>query len=294
MNKAAVIVIGSNSTRCVAADLDHPQTLPLRSRVETRLFLGMENDSLSDFAIQDTLTGIETLIQQAAAPILGIYATSAVRDARNAECLAQQVKKRFAMPLTILTGEEEAAASFYGAAGGEAAGMVDIGGGSTELAFGREGEIAQAISLQLGASRLFKAHPINGEEDIIPAREAAMQILDTLPEALIRHEGISSFYSVGGTGTACAMLALQVMDKALCESYRLTRDTLGKLLRLVAVTPREKRKAIPCFPAGRIDILPTGMVILSAVMDKLQLEHITVTQRCNADGLLRRAGLRRT
>ena len=45
MSKAAVIVIGSNSTRCVAADLSNIQAQPIRSRVETRLFLGMEKNS---------------------------------------------------------------------------------------------------------------------------------------------------------------------------------------------------------------------------------------------------------
>ena len=294
MSKAAVIVIGSNSTRCVAADLSNIQAQPIRSRVETRLFLGMEKNMLSGAAMEDTLAGIASLIQGADAEVLGIYATSAVRDARNGDLLAQETKARFGLPLTILSGEEEAAASFYGAVGDDAAGMVDIGGGSTELAIGKNGMIREAISLQLGASRLFKAHPIPKEEDVAPAIEAARKLLDTLPAALIRHEGISSFYSVGGTGTACATLAMRAQVKALCEGYRLTADTLHKLLHLVAATPREQRAAIPGFPASRIDILPTGMAILAAVMERLRLDQITVTQRCNADGLLRRAALGRT
>lgn len=294
MNKAAVIVIGSNSTRCVTADLDNLHANPIRRRVETRLFLGMEESRLSEASMRDTLAGIEALMLEADAPVLGIYATSAVRDAANADLLAQRMEQRFSLPLTILSGPEEAAASFYGAAGDEAAGVVDIGGGSTEFAIGENGVIRQAISLQLGASRLFKAHPIHAEKDVAPARKAALQVLDALPEVLLRHDGISAFYSVGGTGTACAMLAMQVKDKALCEGYHLTPDTLNALLRLVAATPREQRAAIPGFPATRIDILPTGMAILSAVMERLQLSEITVTQRCNADGLLRRAALCRT
>ena len=294
MNKAAVIVIGSNSTRCVTADPDNLHANPIRRRVETRLFLGMEENRLSEASMRDTLAGIEALMLEADAPVLGIYATSAVRDAANADLLAQRMEQRFSLPLIILSGPEEAAASFYGAAGDEAAGVVDIGGGSTEFAIGENGVIRQAISLQLGASRLFKAHPIHAEKDVAPARKAALQVLDALPEVLLRHDGISAFYSVGGTGTACAMLAMQVKDKVLCEGYHLTPDTLNALLRLVAATPREQRAAIPGFPATRIDILPTGMAILSAVMERLQLSEITVTQRCNADGLLRRAALCRT
>lgn len=294
MNKAAVIVIGSNSTRCVTADPDNLHANPIRRRVETRLFLGMEENRLSEASMRDTLASIEALMLEASAPVLGIYATSAVRDAANADLLAQRMEQRFSLPLTILSGPEEAAASFYGAAGDEAAGVVDIGGGSTEFAIGENGVIRQAISLQLGASRLFKAHPIHAEKDVAPVRETVLQALNALPEVLLRHDGISAFYSVGGTGTACAMLAMQVKDKALCEGYHLTPDTLNALLRLVAATPREQRAAIPGFPATRIDILPTGMAILSAVMERLQLSEIAVTQRCNADGLLRRAALCRT
>ena len=294
MNKAAVIVIGSNSTRCVTADPDNLHANPIRRRVETRLFLGMEENRLSEASMRDTLASIEALMLEADAPVLGIYATSAVRDAANADLLAQRMEQRFSLPLTILSGPEEAAASFYGAAGDEAAGVVDIGGGSTEFAIGENGVIRQAISLQLGASRLFKAHPIHAEKDVAPVRETVLQALNALPEVLLRHDGISAFYSVGGTGTACAMLAMQVKDKALCEGYHQTPDTLNALLRIVAAPNREKRAAIPGFPATRIDILPTGMAILSAVMERLQLSEITVTQRCNADGLLRRAALCRT
>ena len=246
MNKAAVIVIGSNSTRCVTADPDNLHANPIRRRVETRLFLGMEENRLSEASMRDTLASIEALMLEADAPVLGIYATSAVRDAANADLLAQRMEQRFSLPLTILSGPEEAAASFYGAAGDEAAGVVDIGGGSTEFAIGENGVIRQAISLQLGASRLFKAHPIHAEKDVAPVRETVLQALNALPEVLLRHDGISAFYSVGGTGTACAMLAMQVKDKALCEGYHLTPDTLNALL--WPPRPGSSGRPSPVFP----------------------------------------------
>lgn len=289
MSAATVIVIGSNSTRCVSADLNNPQDQPVRRRVETRLFLGMRDGMLSAEAIEETAQGIRRLIDTAEAPMLGVYATSAVRDAKNAGVLARRIEALCALPLTVLSGPEEAAASFYGVSGSRPALMVDIGGGSTEIAMGRGLEIRQAISLQLGASRLFQAHPIYCAEDAEPALEAAREILADLPEALALHEGTQAFYSVGGTGTACAMLAQGVRDRAQCEGYILTRETLREQLILVSATPREQRVYIPGFPPSRLDILPTGMAILSAVMDRLRLREITVTRRCNADGLLRMA-----
>ena len=111
MSRAAVIVIGSNSTRRVAADLCEPDGRVKRGRVETRLFLHMENGLLAEEAIGETVNGIRELCKGCDEPLLGIYATSAVRDARNADRLSEAVEAAFRLPLTVLSGEEEAAAS---------------------------------------------------------------------------------------------------------------------------------------------------------------------------------------
>ena len=71
------------------------------------------------------------------------------------------------------------------------------------------------------------------------------------------------------------------------EGMRLERQAVETLLGQIAATPRNQRESIPGFPAGRADILPTGMAALIAVMDALSLDHLQVTQRGNTDGLLR-------
>ena len=290
MKHAACIVIGSNSTRLVAADLAEPLQNVARLREETRLFLRMEGGMLSAEGIETVAEAVASLARRADAPILGVYATSAVRDAANAEALAEAVRQRAGLPLTVLSGKEEAAASFVGAAGADSAGVIDIGGGSTEIAVGGGMRVTDAVSLQLGASRLFRSHPINSSADVAPAFSAALSALDTLPEALARHPGIARFYSVGGTGTACAQLLLKTGDKSAAEGVRVTREQARGLLETVASLPRESRALLPGFPAGRIDILPTGLAILCAVMERLSLPAVEVTRRCNADGLLLLAG----
>ncbi|MBQ9197195.1 MAG: hypothetical protein IJ157_08120 [Clostridia bacterium] len=288
MSKKAVIVIGSNSTRCVTADFEAPDSTAQRRRVETRLFLHMRDERLAEDAISDTVSGIRKLAAEAGAPVLGIYATSAVRDAQNADALSFAIQSACGLPLTVLSGEEEAAASFYGAAGNKPAGMIDIGGGSTEIAIGEGMRVQAAVSLQLGASRLFAAHPVNDPQDVTAALNAASAACRDLPEVLVSHKDIQHFYSVGGTGTACACLAQGLSrKKAQVEGFLLRRDTIYRHLLSVAAVPREQRAAIPGFPASRIDILPTGMAILIAVMDRLSLSTVTVTERTNGDGLLR-------
>ena len=290
MSRAAVIVIGSNSTRCVAGDFSRAQEDVIRRRIETRLFLHMKDGVLADADIVETAAGIARLKAVSDAPVLGIYATSAVRDAKNAKRLALAVEAACGLPLTVLSGEEEAAASFYGAAGERTAGIIDIGGGSTEVATGRGRQIFEAVSLQLGASRLFAAHPVNSVREAARAIEAARDICAQLPETLARHSGIDLFYSVGGTGTACACI-LQGLPRgeAQVENCRLTRDGVYEKLMEIAAVPREQRPGIPGFPASRVDIMPTGMAILIAAMDRLALPAVFVTERTNGDGLLRAA-----
>lgn len=286
MNRIAVIVIGSNSTRVLAADACEDLTNEMRGRAETRLFLGMTEDGIiSNEAMHYTVQCVSELKKSAestGAQLLGIYATSASRDAKNSAALSALIKAETGHSLTILSGDEEAAYSFFGAAGHDRCGVIDIGGGSTEVVLGEGMCIACAKSMQLGASRLFKEQPVNCLNDVEKARYLAQQTIRTLPSALIRHESVNKFVLIGGTGTSIARL---LGEKP--ENCTIGKETVEILLKKIAETPRDKRADIPNFPSARIDILPTGMTILLALMDELKLGKVTVSERVNADGLLR-------
>lgn len=292
MNRIAVIVIGSNSTRSLCCDETPALSHPMRGRVETRLLLHLnkENPMLTDEAIALLAGGVSQLyeqIQHENARLVGLYATSAVRDAQNAQALSATLESLCGQPLRVLSGREEAAYSFYGAAGDwPRAGMIDIGGGSTEIALGSSDTLAHAYSLQLGASRLHKRQPINSPYDIAMALSIAAEIAEPL-HALQRETERLPFCLVGGTGTSVAQILAAQTGRADIEGMRLERQAVETLLGQIAATPRNQRESIPGFPAGRADILPTGMAALIAVMDALSLDHLQVTQRGNTDGLLR-------
>ena len=286
MKRIAVIVIGSNSTRMLAADACDQLSNEIRARVETRLFLGMSEDCvLSRDAIDYTVQSVCMLKQKAedsGAELIGIYATSASRDAKNSADLRSAIKNATNHDLQIISGEEEAAYSFFGAAGADFCGVIDIGGGSTEVVLGHGMQIHAAQSLQLGASRLFKTQPINSLEDIEKALVIAREAVSKLPVEILSHPETERFYLIGGTGTSCARVA-----RYIPEGCFLTREMIANMLRTVAETPREDRVRIPGFPPARIDILPAGMVILLAILDALRIKKAFVTERVNADGLLR-------
>ena len=286
MNRIAVIVIGSNSTRMLAADACYALSNEERGRTETRLFLGMTEDNmLSRDAVEYTAQSVLQLKAQAeasGAQLIAICATSATRDAKNRHELAQLIEASTGFPLHIISGEEEAAFSFAGAAGTNKACVFDIGGGSTEIVLGQNMHPDFKCSLQLGASRLFKHCPINCAADIKAAYDCARSLIHELPDRVRRHESFDSFYLVGGTGTSSARMLRQTP-----EGCRVTRTQVHDLLTLIADTPREKRTDIPGFPAQRVDILPTGLAILLSLMDEFCLSSVQITERVNADGILR-------
>ncbi len=286
MNRIAVIVIGSNSTRMLAADACDALSNAVRARAETRLFLGMSKDMLLsaeaiDYTAQSVLQ-LKLSAEDSDTELIGIYATSAARDAKNSDALSRAIANATGQSLQILSGEEEAAYSFFGAAGNGPCGVIDIGGGSTEVVLGSGKNIQAAHSLQLGASRLLKLQPINCEDDIEKALVIAKSVIHTLPDAIVNHTGIERFCLIGGTGTSCARVA-----RYTPEGSFLTREMISNMLHTIAATPREERTRIPGFPAGRIDILPCGMAILLSLFDELKLKRAYVTERVNADGLLR-------
>lgn len=286
MKRIATIVIGSNSTRMLAADACMELTNEIRERVETRLFLGMTNDGLlEENAVSRTVQAVCDLKQKAldaGAELIGIYATSASRDAKNAHILSQCIENTCGMPLEIISGHEEAAYSFMGASGGRRCGVIDIGGGSTEIVLGQGLQLDHAHSLQLGASRLFKTHPINSVSDVPAALESAAQCVRSLPEELLQHATYDDFFLIGGTCTSLAALAGED-----AEGFTVSRQTVYDTLLRIAAVPRDKRADIPRFPPTRSDILPTGLVILTAVMHALGIEKACVSKRVNADGILR-------
>ena len=188
MNRIAVIVIGSNSTRLLVADECAELTSPIRDRIETQLFLGMSAEgNLSEEAMRRTAAAVSALKEKAnPAKLIGVFATSASRDAKNADLFSRMIFQSTGEMLRILSGEEEATFSFLGASRGKRCGMIDIGGGSTEIALGDEGALRHAYSLQLGASRLFKLQPIHSEADVVPAISIARQAVTELPSELLQ------------------------------------------------------------------------------------------------------------
>ena len=173
---AAVIGIGSNSVRALAARNNGGVFERVcRLREGTRLFAGLDSRGmLKEESIRKTAEAVRRMAEEVrahGAEKLSVFATSAARDAANGRDFMDAVEAAAGIPVDILSGEEEARLSFFGASRAVKddcyCGVTDIGGGSTEIVTGCGDRIDCAFSCQMGAVRLFRELPITKKEDMV-------------------------------------------------------------------------------------------------------------------------------
>ncbi len=292
--RKAVIAIGSNSTRMLTANLDAALSSPQRAREETRLFLSLNGEgSFRQEARERLLHAVCVLKDKAllaGAQDILLVATSAVRDSQDAGQLAADLQKKTGLALQILTGEEEAHFAFLGASYPYAKqgriGVVDIGGGSTEVALGEpEKGLACAVSLQMGASRLYLQQPIDSPLDI---RAASLLVKKEMDRALAGLTFVSDrWLLVGGSGVALmGLLQGTLVNEYHPKDEPFMETQAQAVLRQLAELPLQGRAALMGMTIGRENILPTGLVILTSLMERLAITKMLVTTRNNCDGLL--------
>ena len=190
--RAAVIGIGSNSVRMLVAEAADGEIRRIsRDRAGTRLFAGLdEAGNLSREAMASSCAAVKRMADSArsqGAEKVHLFATSATRDAANNADFAALLKAETDLTLEICSGDEEAALSFFGATDGGESGVIDIGGGSTEIIIGQGMNIRCSFSCQMGAVRLFQRIPIrdHGDLDAVEQHAADAEVEGgLLPEAV--------------------------------------------------------------------------------------------------------------
>ncbi len=297
VGRAGVIAIGSNSVRMLTADLDPSLSNPVRGREETALFLAMDdNKRFSEEGMERTAAAVSALYHQAqaaGAQQIRMIATSAMRDASNRNELDYYIAALCPIVLNrIISGQEEAQLSFLGAAcvppRPGLQGMIDVGGGSTELAIGTCGQgLLSSVSLQLGASRLHKLQPVTDPASLTLARASAFELVSCGLRP--RPEPPDAYTLVGGTGTSfAALLTATPWPQPAPEGTPFTRADVTHWLERLASMPPQQRAQLTGMPPTRLHILPTGLVILESLMSWLEIDQLAITHRGNLDGYLYR------
>ncbi len=288
----AIVSIGTNSTRSLLADVEKdPPRIELARSIGTRLGEALgERGRLGDEPMRRTLDAVAQLSRALRGHYVRLFAigTSALRRADNGDEFIARVQAVLNVPLRVLSGEEEAAASYrgaltaFGTLRGERVGVVDVGGGSTECAVGDSAKPERVLSCEIGAVRLTEAVPaLNGtalssaaksrDQRLEEAREIARDGVRPLQEL----KPIERLAFVGGSATTTASILRG--GKGFGLSHPVAGDDLERVLAKLLQSDLDQRKKVPGMKAQRADILPAGIVILEAALTALGQERAIIT-----------------
>lgn len=300
--RLGVIDVGSNTVHLLVVDA-HPGGHPMPDfshKVELRLaeHLTPEGDISAEGA--GLLAGfvadcVEVAESRGATELLA-FATSAIRDAGNTEEVLALVKETSGTDLDILPGEQEARATFlavrrwFGWSAGRLL-VVDIGGGSLELAAGMDEEPDVAVSLPLGAGRLSRelTHDPPGKDEVRALRKRIRSEVASARPALtkvgIPQLSAGSSKTVRSLARACGAAP---RGEGLFVPRLLRRDDLAELApRLVRMSAAE-RADLPGVSASRARQLGAGALVLEAVMDLADIDELSISPWALREGLILR------
>jgi exopolyphosphatase/guanosine-5'-triphosphate,3'-diphosphate pyrophosphatase len=209
-------------------------------------------------------------------------ATSALREARNGPDILRRVRAETGLELEIVSGREEARLICLGVLQGRPPRtrslVVDIGGGSTEVATATGEEPTRLWSLALGAVRLTA---LFGTAASVPA--ARLALLRAHAAEALRQELPRRFahprVALGSSGTIAAVVAFASSRRGSASAREISRA----VERLAAMGLGERRRH---FEPRRAEIVVAGAVVLEAVVRALRLDRVTAVDTGLRNGIL--------
>lgn len=297
--RIAAIDVGSNSIRQIIADVRPDGTIDVidEMKAHPRLGRGLEaSKALStesmDLAIE-ALQRMATLAKQQGAQRIEAVATSAVRDAENSELFLARVKQATGLRLRVLNGEDEARLSFRSALAHFDLGrgrtvVLDIGGGSLELALAAEGVVDRLTSLPLGAIRLTERYlQGSGAKGLRKLRKSVRKAIKPIISG--RDWRGARVIGSGGTFTNLAGLHLTRQGIFSAKSVHGTvipRVDVEHILDSLAETSADERRAMPGLNADRADIIVAGIAVIAEVLSRVDARELEVSRYGIREGLL--------
>jgi exopolyphosphatase/guanosine-5'-triphosphate,3'-diphosphate pyrophosphatase len=289
--RVAVIDIGTNSTRLLIADVDDPGVYQVERRTAvTNMGRGVDHTGMicSD-AVEDVcgvIADYKSRYEEMGADRVMAIATSAVRDATNGEAFVAELRERFDLDASMLTGEQEAHLTYLGATAHRPAAdptlVFDIGGGSTELIVGTGSEVGFHTSLQAGTIRQSERHLISDPPDPHQLEDLAADIRNLIDRAIEdqTQSKPSRAIAVAGTPTSLAAIdqGLEPYDPGRVHGYHLGMERIQRMLSRLSSLPLAERLRVPGLHPGRAPTIVAGTVILVQVMRAFGMREIEVSE----------------
>ena len=289
--------MGSNTVHLQVVDT-HPGARPnptFNHKVELRLtdYLTEANNISAEgiaelrLAIKNAIVHSKSVKTEELLP----FATSALREANNGAEIIAAINKDFEIDLQVLTGEEEARLTFlaarrwFGWSSGRLL-VIDIGGGSLEIASGIDEAPEVAVTLPLGASRLTKSH-LQGDpfsaKSVRSLRDYIEAQLESVLPTLVRHEDSDRAIATSKTLRTLARLC---GDWYGGNGKNITIDAIRKISTRLAEMDSEERTKLPGVSANRARQIVAGAFVTESVMRNLDLDNLEICPWALREGIV--------
>ena len=298
--RISAIDIGSNSIRQTIADVSPNGAIRVVDEMKAAPRLGaglLDTGVLGEMAIQNALialTRMATLGSQLGVKRTEVVATSAVRDAANGADFLQRVQKETGLKVRILRGEDEARLSFRSALahfdlGSGRAVVMDIGGGSLELALSEDGLVDRLVSLPLGAIHMSESF-LGPHAKKKGMRKLRKHVRTELRRRLAaRHWHATRVFCSGGTFTSLASIYLARIGMERAKTVHGTvipRVELEHIVDMLQSMSIAERQTVPGLNAARSDIIVGGLAVAAEVAARVEAKELVVSAYGIREGIL--------
>ena len=304
MSRFAAIDCGTNAIRLLIAEVVDNRLVEINRRMLT-VRLGEGIDATGEFApaaLARTFAAVDEYaaeIERSDVQSLRMVATSASRDARNADVFQDGVRRRLGVRPEVISGAEEAELSFLGAVRGLGSSLLsspllvaDIGGGSTELVLGNavSGDTSFRYSMDIGCVRMTERHLHGDPPTTAQVAETVATIDHALDDALaeVPVGEVACFVGLAGSVTTVAALAhgLPAYDSAVIHGSTTSLMQVEAVTTTLLTQTREQRAAEPVMHPGRVDVIAGGALVLRQLMRRLPVDSVVAGETDLLDGIV--------
>jgi exopolyphosphatase / guanosine-5'-triphosphate,3'-diphosphate pyrophosphatase len=262
----------------------------------TRLGEGLvPQGAIVDAALQRTATAIAGMADEAkrhGVRAIAAVGTAGLRMASNGPEVIAAIRARTGVAIEVISGEEEGRLAFVATQAGMGLTqgslvVFDTGGGSSQFSFGHDGRVDERFSVDVGAVRYTERYGL----DRAVSPEVLREALAAISADLARIDGRpvpDALVGMGGavTNLAAVMHRLAIYDASVVQGSVIDRAEIDHQIELYRSRDAEGRRAIIGLQPSRAEVILAGACIVRTIMDKLDQQRFTVSDRGLRHGVL--------
>lgn len=284
IEKCAIIDIGSNTIRMNIYEVDDGAINKLLSK---KKMLGMSNyvedDKLTDKGIKKcikVLADYKDTLEKMHIEEIYPFGTAGIRNIKNSDEVIQRIADSTSIKIDLISGESEADCVYRGVSSiydATNCGIVDIGGGSTEIIIVEDGNVKNEISMPIGSLNLHHRY-IN--TTIFPQKDAVKEIKRHIRAVMNDYKICKfpkgmKFYGVGGSIRAAGEIAEEYFG--LDDDEHFSKENVKEILDKITEKDTKILRVLLKECPDRIHTQTPGMLILNELMKELKIDSISVS-----------------